>query len=102
MKKIATAALSLTLLLSAWLPAFAQKTKLRIEPDASPTSTVETRAIGGPHSAQFGQLTAFSDGRGVLIQWQMESEMHNSGFYVYRVNGKGMERVSDILILGAG
>ncbi|HEX3102385.1 MAG TPA: hypothetical protein VHQ01_11360, partial [Pyrinomonadaceae bacterium] len=111
MKKIATAAISLTLLLSAWLPAFGQKTKLRVEPETSsdnarqvkPGISSETRSDGVPvaASAKFGQVSAFSDGRGVLIQWQMESETRNAGFYVYRVSGKGLQLVSDIMVPGS-
>ncbi len=53
-------------------------------------------------SAQFDNVEAFSDGRGVLIQWQMTSETRNAGFYVYRIEAKGLELVSDILVLGSG
>lgn len=87
MKKIATAALTFSLLLSACLPAFAQLTKSG------------GGAVGS--SAQFDKVEAFSDVRGVLVRWQMVSETRNAGFYVYRVGPKSMERVSQTMVLGS-
>ncbi len=43
---------------------------------------------------------AFSDGNGVYIQWQAETETQNLGFFVYRVGGKGTELVSPAIVAG--
>ncbi len=87
MKKIATAALTFSVLLSACLPAFAQ------------INRSDGGVVGA--SAQFDHVEAFSDGRGVLVRWQMVSETSNAGFYVYRVGAKSLERVSQTMVLGS-
>jgi hypothetical protein len=45
---------------------------------------------------------AFSDGRGVWLEWKTEIETKNLGFYIYRIVGAGeREMVSPALIPGA-
>src|SRR5205809_6098030 len=90
MKKITAAAISLTFLLSACFPAFAQRTNATTVP------------LTRPSLVPFDPVDALSDGRGILVEWQMTIESRNAGCYVYRVTGKGQERVSDVMILGAG
>ena len=85
MKKFATAALLITLLSSASLPAFAQKSASASSP------AVKSGAI------QFDAIDAVSDGKGVLIRWQMTVETGNIGFFVYRVGVKGLEQVNSLI-----
>ena len=87
MKKIASAAILFSITFSACLPAFAQRTRLT---SASPSASV-----------QFDKVEAYSDGRGVLVQWQMVSETSNTGFYVFRVGAKGLERIGNRMVVGA-
>ncbi|HMS41973.1 MAG TPA: C25 family cysteine peptidase [Pyrinomonadaceae bacterium] len=44
---------------------------------------------------------AFSDGRGVWLEWQTASETKNLGFMIYRQVGKGKELVSPNIIGGS-
>lgn len=44
---------------------------------------------------------AFSDGRGVWLEWQTLSETKNLGFFVYRQVGKGKELISRNMIGGS-
>ena len=90
MKKIATAAVLFAFVLSACVPAFAQKAK----------STRPSVSVSKSGSVQFERVEAFSDGQGVLVRWQMVSETHNAGFYLYRVGLKGLELVNGIMVLG--
>ena len=89
MKKFATAALLFTLVFSTFITSFAQKTRSGIKP------AVRTDSV------QFDAIDAVSDGHGVVIRWQMEVETNNVGFYVYRLGGKGLQKVNDILIPGS-
>lgn len=91
MKKIVTVAMLITFVFSACIPGFAQNTK----PTSSPGSLVKSGSV------QFDRVEAFSDGQGVLIQWQMMSETRNAGFYLYRVGAKGLELVNGIMVLGS-
>ena len=44
---------------------------------------------------------AFSDGRGVWLEWQTSSETKNIGFYLYRQVGKDKQLVSDSIVGGS-
>ena len=50
---------------------------------------------------KYSSTEAFSDGRGVWLEWKTEIESKNLGFNVYRVVGGQRELVSPILITGA-
>jgi hypothetical protein len=51
-------------------------------------------------SVVYGSVEAFSDGGGVFLRWQTDSETKNLGFFVYRSNGKTTELVSRTMIAG--
>ncbi len=51
-------------------------------------------------SVKFAAVEAVSDGAGVFLKWQTESETKNSGFLVYRVSGDERKLVSTSLIAG--
>ncbi|HEX6126504.1 MAG TPA: C25 family cysteine peptidase [Pyrinomonadaceae bacterium] len=51
-------------------------------------------------STRFSEVFAYTDGRGVLLKWQMAAEIENIGFHVYRVGKGGMEVVSQANVVG--
>lgn len=44
---------------------------------------------------------AYSDGNGVFIRWQTDQETSNLGFYVYRIDGTGKQRIGDNIVAGS-
>ncbi len=50
---------------------------------------------------RYAEAKAYSDGRGVWLEWKTDIESKNLGFYVYRVVGSEKELVSQSLIPGA-
>ncbi len=90
MKSISTALLAI-LLCTAGIPAFGQK------------STFERRNLNTARSAtQFGAASAITDGEGVLVRWEMKTEIRNAGFDVYRTTFGVTERVNETVIIGSG
>ncbi|MCY7377500.1 MAG: C25 family cysteine peptidase [Pyrinomonadaceae bacterium] len=90
MKKFLAATALLLAIVSVNTPVSAQKSKIlqpTVKFDQNPVSYAETKA--------------FSDGRGVWLEWKTESESKNLGFYVYRMVGGEKELVSQSLIPGA-
>ncbi len=59
--------------------------------------TVKPSAAGN----RFGSVRAFTDGNGVLVEWQMSLETNNAGFVVYRLDSGGPEMVSPEIVRGA-
>ncbi len=51
--------------------------------------------------AHFERITAFTDGQGAFLRWDMTSETGNVGFFVYRVGDGGLVQVSRSLIQGS-
>lgn len=105
MRKAVTCFLVLVVLLSSSSALVAQKTRVNIgrgkfEPAESPKSKSPKP---GPRSetAIFKTAEAFTTGRGVWVHWQMEVETNNQGFYVYRMDTRAAEPVSEF-ILGGG
>jgi hypothetical protein len=49
---------------------------------------------------KFYSVEAYTSGSGVWLRWQMESESQNFGFYVYRLDRKGRQRVTDNVTAG--
>jgi hypothetical protein len=69
---------------------FAQKTRIvKVQPVIVPAAPVV-----------YSQTQAFTDGRGVYLEWQTASEKNNLGFYIYRQSGKGREMVGSGIIPG--
>lgn len=90
MKKfLATTALLLAVA-TANTPVLAQKSK-----SLQPTVKFDKNPV------RYAETKAFSDGRGVWLEWKTESESKNLGFYVYRVVGGEKELASPSLIAGA-
>src|SRR5687767_1956249 len=50
---------------------------------------------------RFASVKAYSDGNGVLVEWQMAVETNNAGFSVYRLDGEGTQLASESMILGS-
>ena len=49
----------------------------------------------------FAKVEASTNGRGVLVEWQMAVERDNLGFLVYRIDGGGTRQISPEVILGS-
>ncbi|MBK6721756.1 MAG: hypothetical protein IPG58_00270 [Acidobacteria bacterium] len=88
MKKTVSVALMFTLVLTAFLPTFAQGQR----------STFDQ---GAKIRTQFAGVVALTDGKGVLVQWEMAVERRNVGFYVYREGATDGGLVSPVMVLGA-
>lgn len=67
---------------------------------AQKARTVKTKPVERSSSVVYGNAEAFSDGTGVWLRWQTESETKNLGFFVYRSNGKTSELASRTMIPG--
>ena len=93
MKKIITATLFSTLLLSAAIPSFAQNRRIKLsEPTDRIRKPVRVPKMKGDF-VQFETVEAVSNGGGTLVQWQMASETGNLGFEVFRLGSNGIEKV---------
>ena len=89
MKKLVSVALLVTFVISTCIPSFAQKAKID---ELDPVKPVRTR---------FGKVEALTDGRGVLIRWEMTAEKQNIGFVVDRLGALGNEQVNPAMVLGS-
>jgi len=47
--------------------------------------------LPAPEATRFESSSAYTDGNGVFVNWQMEAEIGNIGFNVYRVGKRGSE-----------
>ncbi len=90
MKKFLAATALLLAVATVNTPVLAQKSKV-----LQPTVKADKSSVG------FAEIKAFSDGRGVWLEWATTIESKNLGFYVYRVVGGERELVGDSLIAGA-
>nr|HQU85876.1 hypothetical protein [Pyrinomonadaceae bacterium] len=90
MKKVLTVFIASLFAFSLSIPAIAQKTGR-----TSRVEKIEKTAI------EFGDLQAYSDGKGVLVNWHTNSESKTIGFYVYRVQNGETKVVSESLIAGS-
>jgi Peptidase family C25 len=94
MKKIFTFFVIVIFCQTAILPVFSQKTRnLTIKRVSSPKTLPQS-------SVKLSSAEAFSDGNGVYLRWQAESETGNLGFFIYRVGAKGTELVSPAMVGG--
>ncbi len=90
MKKFLAAVAFLLIFTAVTTPTLAQKSK-----EAS------REVKGNRISVKYAELNAFSDGRGVWLEWKTSVETKNIGFYVYRVIGGEKQLVSSEFIPGA-
>lgn len=91
MKRIITLSLVAAILCAGAAPITAQRTR--------DTKTSKIKATDAAN--RFGPIRAYSDGNGVLVEWEMAVETDNAGFHVHRLNGAGSEIASAELILGS-
>ncbi|MBS1792432.1 MAG: hypothetical protein JSS81_01185 [Acidobacteria bacterium] len=54
-----------------------------------------------PSDVKLSRAEALTDGRGVLLRWQAETEVRNFGFFVYRQTAKGTTLASPSIVGGA-
>ncbi len=94
MKKIFSFLVIVILSLLTTIVVFSQKTKnVRVK------KTIKSKTL--PQSdVKLASAEAFSDGNGVYLQWQAETEIQNFGFFVYRITEKGTELVSPSIVGG--
>lgn len=78
--------------------ASAQKTRASIRVKKTQT---ETPNIISSRPLEFGRVAAFSEGRGVWLEWRTAYEFKNLGFVIYRVDGKQREVVSASIVAGS-
>ncbi len=91
MKKVLSAALLVTFVISSSSATFGQKSRTN-------EKRFERDSVESP---QFGTISAIGDRRGVLVSWEMTAEPETVGFYVYRVENGVSSLVSDTMTLGA-
>lgn len=98
MKRAISLALSAVLLSSSVLPVSAQKRQAPKSEGLSAgtlaTGKTKKAPVALPDSTRFAGFAAFTDGSGVWLSWQMEAEVGNIGFYVYRVEKNGARLLS--------
>ncbi|MGE3468140.1 MAG: C25 family cysteine peptidase [Pyrinomonadaceae bacterium] len=87
MKTTISVALMLIMLVSACIPAFAQRTG--------------KKGLTQRDTTRFATVEALSDGNGVLIRWEMAAEKQNVGFYVFRSGASRGELVNQSMVLGS-
>jgi hypothetical protein len=92
MKRVISLCLLTIVSVTSVIPAFAQASK----------RSSETKTKSGNAQTRFGSLRAYSDGTGVLIQWEMAAEKNNIGFTVSRTDADGTRLVTKSLISGSG
>ena len=61
-------------------------------PTTNPSGKVDPIA----KQTKFAVTRAYTQGEGVWVHWQMEAEIENNGFFVYRVDGNGETRISEM------
>jgi hypothetical protein len=93
MKKSIALVLLAVLVSSSVAPATAQKRT------AAGLRKKQDLTAGSP-STQFADVRAHTDGTGVYLTWQMEAEIGNIGFHVYRVSKHGVEMLSPEKLVG--
>lgn len=89
MKKLLVAAVMLLMVCGANLPIAAQKNNI-----------LNSNNIG-KNPVKYAGLEAYTDGRGVWLQWKTETETQNLGFRVYQMIGNSRELLNSGLISGA-
>lgn len=96
MKKAVSFVLLSLLVCSPCIPTFAQKGRF-VRMGTLPTIP-QTQ-----NEASFSSVHGFTDGAGVWLEWEMNVERNNIGFFVYRITKTGAERVApERLIQGSG
>lgn len=93
MKRIITLSLVMAFLCAASTPLGAQ----RIRDTRTTKITVGAADAGN----RFGSVRAYSDGNGVLVEWEMAVETDNGGFYLHRLDSGVAVVASPELILGS-
>ena len=92
MKKVVSYSLSAFLVLSMSAMALAQKTRF-----VSPAPAFSRAA---KNEAKFASVGAYTDGRGVWVQWTMDTERNNFGFLLYRLTKSGVQAVPGVEMVG--
>lgn len=83
-------------------PTFAQKSRSETvkSPSLRADSSKKSNVSQLPRSTEFRSVGAFTDNHGVYLAWEMEAEVGNIGFNVYRVGKSGAELLNAKKIVG--
>ncbi len=92
MKRLISLGLITAFLCASTTPLMAQRGRT-----ATPSKTKATAS-----ETRFADVRAYSDGNGVLVEWNMAAEKNSGGFYVRRIDDGVEVQASDELIDGAG
>src|SRR4051794_17384659 len=98
MKKTFTFLVIVVLSLTATISVFSQKTKSLSVKKINTRKELPQPTIKSDSNVKLSSAEAFSDGNGVFLKWQAESETKNLGFFVYRIGEKGAELVSPSIV----
>lgn len=96
MRKAVSGVLVCLLASTAVLPLYAQKRGIQLRQPPFAKSPLVKQS-----GTRFDTAVALTDGNGVLVRWQMQQELNNVGFYVYRINNGERTLLKDTVIPGA-
>ncbi len=97
MKKALSIVLSAFIISSSIVPIAAQKGRA-----GRASGEIKKQPAAVAKSTQFANVSAYTDGQGVWIAWEMKAEVGNIGFYVHRVGKGGTEVLpAENIIAGA-
>ena len=91
MRKAISLVIAAVMLSSSVVPAFAQKRLANKSLAEKQDLTVSKKQSPNAESTRFANFTAYTDGTGVWLHWQMDAEVGNVGFNAYRVGNGGAE-----------
>ena len=91
MRKAISLVIAAVMLSSSVIPAFAQKRLANKSLAGKQAPPVAKKPSSNAESTRFANFTAYTDGTGVWLHWQMGAEVGNVGFNAYRVGKGGAE-----------
>src|SRR5688572_17460072 len=91
MRKAISLVIAAVMLSSSVLPAFAQKRLANKSVGEEQTLRETKKQSPNAELTRFASITAYTDGNGVWLSWQMDAEVGNIGFVAYRVGKAGVE-----------
>lgn len=63
-------------------------------------NTARNRVAPVKSTVQYGELRAFTDGGGALLEWETQIESENLGFFIYRISGNQKVLINDSFVPG--
>lgn len=96
MRRVISSALALICVSAFASATFAQKAAKVSGP---PLATAPVSTTNSAKATSFASAAAYSDGKSVWLAWQMEVEVANIGFNVYRTSGNGVELLTQVRMI---